>query len=146
MGSILQRKRKCARFTCFSREDSRKYIWMKEFSQEMALFHDVCVVRYLSKKGKHSPEREHPLSTLISFRFHAGNSLSVRLHTWLAAMQIYWNKRTFLQKKNFISNSRYWIPILCHWNLDSGFQTLGFPILQAKISQIPESGFGKIFV
>ena len=32
--------------------------------------------------------------------------------------------------------------ILCQWKLDSGFQSLvGFRIPQAKISQIPESGY-----
>ena len=32
------------------KERTRGSIWMKEFSQEMVLFHDVCMVCYLSSK------------------------------------------------------------------------------------------------
>ena len=68
---ILQRKRKRARFTCFSREDSQKYLNERIFARDSFAWSVIY-----PKKGKYSPEREHPLSTLRSFRFHAGNSLS----------------------------------------------------------------------
>ena len=53
-------------------ERMHESIWIKEFLQEMVLFHDVCMVCNIiyPAKDEHSWEREHPLSTLISFRFH----------------------------------------------------------------------------
>ena len=43
---------------------------MKEFSQEMVLFHDVASSVIYPAKGKHSREGEHTLSISRSFRFH----------------------------------------------------------------------------
>ena len=62
-GSTLLQKHKCARFTCYRKEDSQKYLNGK-VSKEMVLFHDICMVCYYSTKGKHSQEQEHPLALL----------------------------------------------------------------------------------
>ena len=37
MGSTLQRKRKCSRFTCFRREDSRKYLNERIFVRDVTV-------------------------------------------------------------------------------------------------------------
>ena len=37
MGSTLQRKRKCTRFTCFRREDSRKYLNERIFERDVTV-------------------------------------------------------------------------------------------------------------
>ena len=37
MGSTLQQKRKCTRFTCFRREDSRKYLNERIFVRDVTV-------------------------------------------------------------------------------------------------------------
>ena len=73
MGSTLQRK--CARFTCFRCEDSLKYLNEIIFTRDGAVPRCLYIWSVIyPTKGKHSREREHPLWTVRSFRFHAENS------------------------------------------------------------------------
>ena len=60
MRSTLQRKRKCARFTCFRREDSQKYLKERRWCCSMMFARSVIH----STKGKHSREHSFDQSAL----------------------------------------------------------------------------------